>query len=70
MAEHAARAAIDAAGLGPADIDLIAVGTTTPDLVFPNAGTLLQARLGCRGAPAFSLEAACSGFHLCAGDRR
>jgi 3-oxoacyl-[acyl-carrier-protein] synthase-3 len=62
MAEHAARAAIAAAGLTPGDIDLIAVGTTTPDLVFPNAGTLLQARLGCRGAPAFSLEAACSGF--------
>lgn len=62
MAEHAARAAIAAAGLAPEDIDLIAIGTTTPDLIFPNSGTLLQARLGCRGAPAFSLEAACSGF--------
>ncbi|HTW74274.1 MAG TPA: beta-ketoacyl-ACP synthase III [Steroidobacteraceae bacterium] len=62
MAEHAARAALAAAGVQPAEVDLIAVGTTTPDLVFPNAGTLLQARLGCRGAPAFSLEAACSGF--------
>lgn len=62
MAEHAARAAIAAAGLQPTDIDLISFGTTTPDLIFPNAGVLLQARLGCRGAPAFSLEAACSGF--------
>ncbi len=62
MAEHAARAAIAAAGLKPSDIDLISYGTTTPDLVFPNCGCLLQARLGCRGAPAFSLEAACSGF--------
>jgi 3-oxoacyl-[acyl-carrier-protein] synthase-3 len=62
MAEHAARAAIAAAGLQPGDIDLISYGTTTPDLVFPNCGCLLQARLGCRGAPAFSLEAACSGF--------
>jgi 3-oxoacyl-[acyl-carrier-protein] synthase III len=62
MAEHAARAAIAAAGIAPTDIDLISFGTTTPDLVFPNAGALLQARLGCRGAPAFSLEAACSGF--------
>jgi len=62
MAEHAARAAIEAAGLRPEDIDLISYGTTTPDLVFPNCGALLQARLGCRGAPAFSLEAACSGF--------
>lgn len=62
MAEQAARAAIAAAAVDPREIDLIVVGTTTPDLVFPNAGTLLQARLGCRGAPAFSLEAACSGF--------
>lgn len=62
MAEHAARAALAAAGVQPTDLDLIAVGTTTQDLVFPNAGTLLQARLGCRGAPTFSLEAACSGF--------
>jgi 3-oxoacyl-[acyl-carrier-protein] synthase-3 len=46
----------------PADIDLICVGTTTPDLVFPNVGTLLQDRLGIHGCPAFSLEAACTGF--------
>jgi 3-oxoacyl-[acyl-carrier-protein] synthase III len=62
MAEHAARRAIEAAGLAPADIDLIVFATATPDLVFPNCGTLLQARLGCAGAPAFSVEAACSGF--------
>jgi 3-oxoacyl-[acyl-carrier-protein] synthase-3 len=62
LAEHAARRALDAAGVSPADVDLIAFGTTTPDLVFPNCGTLLQARLGCRGGPAFSVETACSGF--------
>jgi 3-oxoacyl-[acyl-carrier-protein] synthase-3 len=62
MAEHAARRAIEAAGIAPADIDLIVFATATPDLVFPNCGTLLQARLGCPGAPAFSVEAACSGF--------
>jgi len=63
MAEKAARAAIEAAGLQPADIDLIALGTVTPDLIFPNSAVLLQARLGCRrGCPAFSMEAACSGF--------
>jgi len=62
MAEHAARAALDAAGCSPADIDFIVVGTCTPDLVFPNPGALLQARLGNRGGPAFSVEAACSGF--------
>jgi 3-oxoacyl-[acyl-carrier-protein] synthase-3 len=62
MAEHAARRAIEAAGIAPGDIDLIVFATATPDLVFPNCGTLLQARLGCAGAPAFSVEAACSGF--------
>ena len=62
LAEHAARRALEAAGVRPSDVDLIAFGTTTPDLVFPNCGTLLQARLGCRGGPAFSVETACSGF--------
>ena len=62
LAEHAARRAIDAAGVEASDIDLICVGTTTPDLVFPNVGTLLQDRLGIHGCPAFSLEAACTGF--------
>ncbi|MDE2262072.1 MAG: ketoacyl-ACP synthase III [Gammaproteobacteria bacterium] len=62
LAERAARAALDAAGVRPADVDFIAFGTTTPDMVFPNCGALLQARLGCRGAAAFSVETACSGF--------
>ena len=62
LAERAARRAMEAAGVGPGDIDLICVGTTTPDLVFPNVGTLLQERLGIHGCPAFSLEAACAGF--------
>ncbi|MGB6602810.1 MAG: beta-ketoacyl-ACP synthase III, partial [Steroidobacteraceae bacterium] len=62
LAEHAARRALDAAGVAPRDVDFIAFGTTTPDLLFPNCGTLLQERLGCRGAPAFSLETACAGF--------
>ncbi len=63
LAEHAARRAMVAAGVTAADVDLICVGTTTPDLVFPNVGTLLQDRLGIHhGCPAFSLEAACTGF--------
>ncbi len=62
MAEQAARAALHSAGVAPEEIDLIAFGTTTPDLVFPNCGVLLQARLGIRGCPAFSVEAACTGF--------
>jgi 3-oxoacyl-[acyl-carrier-protein] synthase-3 len=62
LAEQATRRAMADAGVGPGDIDLICVATTTPDLVFPNVGTLLQARLGIHGCPAFSLEAACAGF--------
>jgi 3-oxoacyl-[acyl-carrier-protein] synthase III len=62
LAEHAARNAMTAAGVTPEEIDFICVGTTTPDLVFPNVATLLQARLGIHGCAAMSLEAACSGF--------
>jgi 3-oxoacyl-[acyl-carrier-protein] synthase III len=63
LAERAARRALEDAGVSAADIDLICVGTTTPDLVFPNVGTLLQERLGIHhGCPAFSLEAACTSF--------
>ena len=62
LAEKAARRALDAAGLAPQDVDFIAFGTTTPDLIFPNCGVLLQERLGCIGVPAFSVETACAGF--------
>ena len=62
LAVEAGRAAMADAGVGPRDIDLVIVGTTTPDLIFPNVGCLVQERLGIPPAPAFSLEAACSGF--------
>ena len=62
LAEQAARRAMEAAGVTADDIDFICVGTTTPDLVFPNMGCLLQDRLGIHGCPAFSVEAACTGF--------
>ena len=62
LAVEAGRAAIADAGLESSDIDLVVVGTTTPDLIFPNVGCLVQERLGIPAAPAFSLEAACSGF--------
>jgi 3-oxoacyl-[acyl-carrier-protein] synthase-3 len=68
LAEQAARRAMEAAAVTAADIDLICVGTTTPDLVFPNVGTLLQERLGIQnGCPAFSLEAACTSFMYALG---
>ena len=62
MAEHAARAALAAAGREPSEVDLIIVGSCTPDLIFPNAGVMLQARLGIFCCPALGIEAACSSF--------
>jgi len=58
----AAAEAIKAAGVTSEDIDFLVVGTTTPDLVFPNVGCLIQDQLGIPVCPAFSVEAACSGF--------
>ena len=62
LCERAARNAMEMAGIGPADIDFVIVGTTSPDQVFPNMGCLLQQRLGISGPPALSIEAACTGF--------
>lgn len=59
---EAAKAAMDAAGITADDVDLIVIGTTTPDLIFPNIATLVQHRLGIKPCPAFSIEAACTGF--------
>ena len=54
--------ALDAAALAAADVDLIVVATTTPDMVFPSTACILQAKLGARGGPAFDMQAVCSGF--------
>lgn len=62
MAEGAARQALDDAKLTPADVDFLIIGTTSPDVVFPNVGCLLQERLGIRGCAAFSVEAGSAGF--------
>jgi 3-oxoacyl-[acyl-carrier-protein] synthase-3 len=62
MGFHAATRALEAAGLDAADIELIIVGTTTPDFIFPSTACLVQNRLGANGCPAFDVNAACSGF--------
>jgi 3-oxoacyl-[acyl-carrier-protein] synthase-3 len=62
MCVEAAKIAIADAGVSVEDIDLVITGTTSPDLIFPNVSTLIQHRLGIPPCPAFSLEAACTGF--------
>ena len=62
LAFHAATRALEAAGLVGSEIELIVLGTTTPDLIFPSTACLLQHRLGANGCPAFDVNAACSGF--------
>ncbi len=62
LAIRAARGAMADAGVGAGDIDLIIVGTATADYPFPSTATVLQDRLGAKGAAAFDVVAACSGF--------
>ncbi|MBT3552783.1 MAG: ketoacyl-ACP synthase III [Rhodospirillaceae bacterium] len=62
LARQAAVAALDSAGLKPNDLDLIIVGTTTPDEVFPATAVTLQGQLGLTGGAAFDIQAVCSGF--------
>jgi len=62
LAAHAARDALAKAGLTIADIDLIIVGTTTPDMTLPATATLVQEKLGMHHGAAFDIQAVCSGF--------
>ena len=62
LGAEAAKQALQAAGLQPADIDLIIVATSTPDMVFPSTACILQNKLGIAGCPAFDVQAVCSGF--------
>ncbi|MCA1906977.1 MAG: ketoacyl-ACP synthase III [Magnetospirillum sp.] len=62
LAFEAANAALQAAGLTGADLDLLVVATATPDNTFPATATKVQRRLGMTGGAAFDVQAVCSGF--------
>ncbi|WP_367714987.1 beta-ketoacyl-ACP synthase III [Nitratireductor sp. GISD-1A_MAKvit] len=62
LGEAAARAALDSAGLTPADIDMIILATSTPNNTFPATAVEIQERLGMPGGFAFDMQAVCSGF--------
>ncbi len=62
LAVEAARQAMKRADVGPADIDLIIVATSTPDLTFPSTAAIVQAKLGIENGAAFDIQAVCTGF--------
>jgi 3-oxoacyl-[acyl-carrier-protein] synthase-3 len=62
LAYQAAKNALEAAGVKASELDLIVLGTTTPDIIFPSTACLVQHRLGANGCAAFDVNAACSGF--------
>lgn len=62
LAAEAGAKALAAAGIAPADVDLVIVATSTPDMIFPSTACLVQKKLGISGSPAFDVQAVCSGF--------
>jgi len=62
LAERAARSALESAEKRPEDVDLIIVGTTTPDKIYPATACRVQSRLGISECPAFDVQAVCTGF--------
>ncbi len=62
LGARSARAALQSAGVAAASVDLIIVGTSTPDQIFPSTACFIQAQLGAGGGAAFDVQAVCSGF--------
>lgn len=62
LAVNAARAAIENAGLGVEDIDLVVAATLSPDYYFPGIGVMIQNKLGAKTIPGMDIRGQCSGF--------
>jgi len=62
LSVEASKLALERAGVTPEDIDIILVGTVTPDTLFPSTACVVQSKLGCRKVPAFDFSAGCTGF--------
>ena len=62
LGARAARAAMADAGIGPDDLDAIILATSTPDLTFPSAATMVQAAIGMHRGFAYDVQAVCAGF--------
>ena len=62
LAYEASILALEMAGIKAEELDMIIVATTTPDKIFPSTATILQQKLGNKGAPAFDIQAVCTGF--------
>jgi len=62
LGTKAAQAALDMAGLTANDLDAIIVATSTPDMTFPSAATMIQEKLGMERGFAFDIQAVCAGF--------
>jgi 3-oxoacyl-[acyl-carrier-protein] synthase-3 len=62
MGVEAVKLLCEQRGIDPLEIDAIIVATVTPDMFFPNAGNLIQAKIGAKNAMSFDILAACSGF--------
>ena len=59
---EACKEAMEKAGIGPGDIDLVVLATATPDLTFPSTASIIQAKLGIQNGAAFDIHAVCTGF--------
>ena len=62
LAARAAEAALADAGLSAGEIDALILATSTPDLTFPSAASMVQARIGMTGGFAYDVQAVCAGF--------